>query len=142
MQLPEFLSRDPDGEVRLTGHRIGLYTLIRELREGKSAEEIAAEYPALPPALVREVVAFCAANRAEVEAYADAYRADLEQQAAALPSPEVLRLRRLEGRLREVDRAHEGDPAWARLPLAEKLRRIEQADARGSERTPAGLPGR
>ena len=29
MNLPEFLTRDTDGEIRLTGHRIGLYTVAR-----------------------------------------------------------------------------------------------------------------
>ncbi len=47
MKLPEFLIGDPDGEIRLRGHRIGLYTVVREYKEGRSAEEIAEKYPTL-----------------------------------------------------------------------------------------------
>jgi uncharacterized protein (DUF433 family) len=80
MILPDFLTHDADDEIRLTGHRIGLYTVVRLYREGKTAEEIAEELPSLSLALVYKTLAFYLENRAEVDAYVDAYRAELERQ--------------------------------------------------------------
>lgn len=96
MKLPDFLIDHPDGEIRLTGHRIGLYTVVRDYREGSSVEQIAEEYPSLELELVRAVIAFYLDNRAEVDAYVDDYRAELERQAATYrrgPSLEELKQR-------------------------------------------------
>ena len=38
MTLPDFLTQDPDGEIHMTGHRIGLYTVMRHYKEGCSAD--------------------------------------------------------------------------------------------------------
>jgi uncharacterized protein (DUF433 family) len=96
MQLPDFLTEDPDGEIHLAGHRIGLYTIVRVYNEGWSAEKIAEEYPAVPLPLVYKVLAFYLENRAEADAYATAYRAELDRQAAAhVPTPAQLRIRQL-----------------------------------------------
>ena len=95
MILPDFLTRDADGEIHLTGRRIGLYTVVRLYREGNTAEQIAEEFE-LEPALVNKVLAFSLANRAEVDAYVDAYRAELERQEQIYrqgPSIEELRRR-------------------------------------------------
>ncbi len=80
MILPDFLTRDPDDEIHLTGHRIGIYTVVRLYREGQSAEQIAEELPSLGLALVYKTLAFYLENQAEVDAYVDAYRAELERQ--------------------------------------------------------------
>lgn len=96
MILPDFLTRDADGEIRLAGHRIGLYTLVRMYREGNSAEQIAEELESLGLALVYKTLAFYLENRTEVDAYADAYRAELERQEQIYrrgPSIEELRQR-------------------------------------------------
>jgi hypothetical protein len=45
VQLPAFLTQLQDGDIRLTGHRIGLYHLVRHYNEGESAEMLAAPYP-------------------------------------------------------------------------------------------------
>ena len=45
MELPNFLMRDADGFIHLTGHRIGLASLIHYYNEGLSAEMLACEYP-------------------------------------------------------------------------------------------------
>src|SRR5262249_55278819 len=95
MILPAFLIDHPDGEIRLTGHRIGLYTMVREYQEGHSVEQIAEEYPSLPLELVRQVIAFYLANRSEVDAYVEACRAELARQAAAPPGPGVIKIREL-----------------------------------------------
>jgi uncharacterized protein (DUF433 family) len=94
VNLPEFLTQDPDGEIRLVDHRIGLYTVVRCYQESPTAEQIAEEFPSLPLALVKEVLGFYQENQAEVDAYVAAYRAELERQAAAPPGPGVLKVRR------------------------------------------------
>jgi uncharacterized protein (DUF433 family) len=128
MNLPAFLTQDADGEVRLTGHRIGLYTVIRLQTEGWTAGQINAELPSLPPDVVQRVLDFYQANRAEVDEYVRAYRAELERQEADhVPGPGTLKLRRLMEKIRVADEAHRGDPAWASLGVQEKLRRIELA---------------
>ncbi len=96
MILPDFLSRDVDGEIHLTGHRIGLYTIGRLFLEGKSPEQIAEELDLPQLALVYKTLAFYLENRAEVDAYIDAYRAELERQEQIYrqgPSIEELRRR-------------------------------------------------
>src|SRR5436190_957289 len=88
MHLPDFLSEVSPGEIRLTGHRIGLYSIIRMRREGLSAEEMVEEMPSLELEQVRKVLAFHDANRAEVDAYGDAYQAELDRQERAyVPGP-------------------------------------------------------
>jgi uncharacterized protein (DUF433 family) len=97
--LPGFLTQDADGEIRLTGHRIGLYTVVRSSQDGLSAERIQQEYPSLPLTLVYKVLAYYLDNRHEVDAYVSDYRAELERQEAAhVPSPAELDLR---GRMEE-----------------------------------------
>ena len=95
MNLPDFLTRDPDGEVRLTGHRVGLYSIIRRSREGRTAEQIAGQFPSLSAPQVAKVLDFYEQNRADVDAYVDAYAAELQRQAAALrQGPDLAELRR------------------------------------------------
>lgn len=71
MTLPDFLTQSPDGEIRLTGHRVGLYQLVQSYNEGESAEMLASRYPTLPLSLVHKSIAFYLDNRAEVDAYVD-----------------------------------------------------------------------
>ncbi len=125
MTLPDFLAQDADGEIRLIGHRIGLYTVVRCYKEGYSAEKIEEEFPSLPLDLVRKVIAFYRSNQAEADAYVEAYRAELQRQAAAPPGPGVLKIRQLMDKLRQAETRHGSDPGWSNLPVLEKLRRIE-----------------
>jgi uncharacterized protein (DUF433 family) len=125
MTLPDFLTRDDFDEIRLTGHRIGLYTVVRCYREGRSAEQIAEEFPSLPLSLVYKVLAFYLDNRQEVDAYVDAYAAELaRQEAEHVPGPGEIKMRQLLARLREEDARHASDPAWAALSLGEKMQRV------------------
>jgi uncharacterized protein (DUF433 family) len=80
MNLPDFLTRLPDGEIRVTGHRIGLYHLVLRYNEGESAEMLACRYPTLPLWLVHKVVAFYLQNRSDVDAYAEVCSAAIEEQ--------------------------------------------------------------
>jgi uncharacterized protein (DUF433 family) len=94
MDLPDFLTRWPDGEIVLTGHRIGLYSVIDLHQRGFSPDQVHDEFPTLHPDLIQKVVAFRDAHQAEVDAYVAEYQADLDRQEAAfLPSPAVLRIR-------------------------------------------------
>jgi uncharacterized protein (DUF433 family) len=102
MTLPDFLRSDEYGEVFLAGHRITLYHVIKDYREGCSAETIAATYPTLPLALVHKVIAFYLENQAEVDRYVAQTRAEIERQAAVPPrGPSLAELhRRLEAKRR------------------------------------------
>ena len=84
MHLPEFLAQAQDGEIRIAGHRIGLYHLIDHYNEGESAEMLACRYPSLPLALVHKVLAFYLENQAEVDSYlaACSVAMDNERQSA------------------------------------------------------------
>jgi uncharacterized protein (DUF433 family) len=96
MDLPEFLTLWPNGEIMLTGHRIGLYSVIDLSQRGFSPDQIHDEFPSLAPELIRNVLVFHEARRPEVEAYVEAYRTELDrQETASQPSPAVLRIRRL-----------------------------------------------
>jgi uncharacterized protein (DUF433 family) len=82
--LPEFLTRTVDGEILVTGHRIGLYHLIARYNEGESAEMLASRYPTLPLALVHHIIAYYLDNQADVDAYiADCSNAIAQQRSAA-----------------------------------------------------------
>jgi uncharacterized protein (DUF433 family) len=95
VNVPDFLTEDADGEVHLTGHRLGLYTVVRLYREGRSAEQVAKELPSLPLALVFKTLAFYLENQAEVDGYVAAYRAELQHQAETLrKGPDIEELRR------------------------------------------------
>ena|SRR5271163_2426752 len=96
MDLPDFLTRWPNGEIVLTGHRIGLYSVIDLSQRGFSTDQIRDEFPTLEPELIRSVIAFHEGHRDEVDAYAAEYGADLDhQEVASRPSPAVLQVRRL-----------------------------------------------
>ena len=82
MELPDFLTRNRYGEIRLAGHRIGLLHLMDRYNEGLAPEAILREYPTLSPGLVDATIAFYLAHRAEVDAYVAATRAEIERQAA------------------------------------------------------------
>ncbi len=125
MILPDFLTRHADDDIRLTGHRIGIYTVVRLYREGQSAEQIAEELPSLGLALVYKTLAFYLENQAEVDVYMDAYSAELDRQEAAyVPGPGVLRLKHLMELVRQADERFSTDPTWSALGIMEKLQRL------------------
>ena len=77
--LPEFLERWEDGEIVLRGHRIRLYTILDDYKSGRSAAEIAADYPSLESGLVDQVIAFSEVRQSEVRAFYDEYKASLRR---------------------------------------------------------------
>lgn len=94
MTLPDFLTREDDGFVRLTDHRIGLHHLVRLHRDGYSPEMLAEHYPTLPLSLVERVIAFYLEHQAEVDAQVAVEDEDFERQEATTRGPSVEELRR------------------------------------------------
>src|SRR5262245_40095872 len=94
MHLPEFLTRGPLGEIRLTAHRVELYHLMKNYNEGHSAEMLHHEYPTLSLGLIYRVLAFYCANQSDVDLYVLEAENELDRQAAAhVPSSAELRIR-------------------------------------------------
>jgi uncharacterized protein (DUF433 family) len=83
MNLPDFLTETEPGEIRLTGHRIGLFHVVHYYNQGYSPERLHEEFPSLPLDLIRKVVAFYEANRAEVDAYMARYYEQSERNRQA-----------------------------------------------------------
>jgi len=95
MELPAFLTRHKYGEIRLTGHRIGLLHVVESYNEGMSAEQVAEFFPSLSLPLVRDVITYYQQNRAEVDAYVAACRAEIDRQAAETPpAPDLAEMHR------------------------------------------------
>ena len=86
MTLPDFLTREGTGEIRLTGHRIGLYHVVHYYNDGYSAEMLACQFPGLPLALIHKTIAFYLENRDDIDAYVAACRDELDRQRAANPN--------------------------------------------------------
>jgi uncharacterized protein (DUF433 family) len=80
MTLPDFLTETEPGEIDLTGHRIGLFTLVREFNQGDCAEMLACRYPSLPLSLVYKVIGFYLENQREIDEYVANYAAALDEQ--------------------------------------------------------------
>lgn len=94
MHLPDFVTQLPDGEIRVTGHRIGLYHLVQRYNEGETAEMLACRYPTLPLSLVHKVLAFYLENQSEVDAYVAACSAAIDEQQHGTSRLDLDRLRR------------------------------------------------
>jgi uncharacterized protein (DUF433 family) len=111
-ELPEFLHWQ-DGEVRLVGHRIGLYHVVKEYDCGQQAEAIALQFPTLSLGLVFKVLAFYVDNQAAVSAYMAQYDLSLEEQRARYPQRITTEMLRERLRARDAARAAESAHAEA-----------------------------
>ena len=78
MQLPDYLIRASDGEILLSGHRIGLFHVLDRYIDGYSPEMLAGQYPSLSLALIHKTIALYLENRAEIDAYVAEYAAALK----------------------------------------------------------------
>jgi uncharacterized protein (DUF433 family) len=95
MTLPEYLTQHADGDIHVTGHRIGLQDLVCYYNEGYSPEALQEAFPTLSLAIVHKVIAFYLENQANVDAYVFACEAEMERQRAVAPrGPDVAELRR------------------------------------------------
>jgi uncharacterized protein (DUF433 family) len=105
MTLPDFLTQAPDGEIRLAGHRIGLFHIIHYYNEGHAPEMLVGQYPTLPLALVHKIIAWYLENQTEADQYFIACAAQMARQRdASQKSLDIALLRRrLEKQRRAVD---------------------------------------
>ena len=96
MDLPDFLYRDEDNEVRLRGHRLRLIDVAARYDEGYSPEAIALDvYPTLDLPLAYKVVAFYLEHEPEVKALMAESAAEMARQAAQpQTTPTLSELRR------------------------------------------------
>jgi uncharacterized protein (DUF433 family) len=99
MNLPDWITRDSDGYLHFTGHRIGLEDVIyHHATDGESPEMLHCRFPTLPLSVLYKTIAFYLDNRAEVDEYCAQEAAAVAQQRACAPkgpSTEEMR-RRLE----------------------------------------------
>ena len=103
MNIPEFLSQDDHGDIRLRGHRVHLEHIVRHYNEGYSPEMLLGQFPTLTLALLHKVIAFYLENQTEVDVYVATCRAEIEAQAKEpRRGPDVTELRR---RLHALSRA-------------------------------------
>jgi uncharacterized protein (DUF433 family) len=103
MNLPDFLTQHPDGEIVLVGHRIGLYHIVHFYQDGFSPEMLVGQFPTVPLALIHRVIAFYLDNRAEGDAYVNTCRDQLDSQQAS--SPRHIDVAGLRKRLESTHRA-------------------------------------
>ena len=93
--LPDCLHWHPDGEIRLVGHRIGLYHFIYYYNQGFTAEMILCQFPTLDLAVIHKVIAFYLDHRDEVDRYVAHYQAELDHLRGVGPhAPSVAELRK------------------------------------------------
>jgi uncharacterized protein (DUF433 family) len=101
MELPEFLTRDADAEIRIRGHRIRLIDVAARYEEGHSPETIVLDhYPTLDLAVVHKVVAYYLEHEAEVKAIIVSNGIEMQSQAGlrrTTPTAQELR-RRMEAK--------------------------------------------
>ena len=103
-RLPDCLHWSPDGEIRVVGHRIGLYHLIHYYNEGYNAEMLLCQYPTLELVVIHKVIVFYLENRELVDAYVTQYRIDLDHlRATGRHAPTLAEMRaRIEARQHAV----------------------------------------
>ena len=95
MQLPEFITRTPDGMVLLTGHRIAIDDLAYHYNEGYTAEMLALHYPTLPLSLIHKAIAFYLDNREAIDQHiSEGERAAAQYRQAGRKPPAIEELRR------------------------------------------------
>ncbi len=89
MGIPPFplpLWVDADGVVRVGNSQVLLDVVVRELKRGASAQEIARTYPALKAADAEIVAIFYRQNEREVDAYLEARREEARRLRAEVES--------------------------------------------------------
>ena len=85
MTLPDFLTRDDDGWIHVTDHRIGLEDIMFFHRRGDSPEMLHVRFPTVSLSTFYRVIAYYLDNQIEVNAYVDeAFAATEAMRAAAV----------------------------------------------------------
>jgi uncharacterized protein (DUF433 family) len=101
-KLPSWLHWHEDGEIRFSGHRLGLYHFIYYYNQGYTAEMLLCQFPTLELSSIHKTIAFYLDTRAEVDSYIGRYETEIEQlRAAGRHAPGIAEIRkRLEARQR------------------------------------------
>jgi uncharacterized protein (DUF433 family) len=95
MKLPDFLTRDDAGHIRVSGHRIGIQDIVFYYNEGYSPEMIVGQFPTLALPLVHKVIAFYLENQDEVDAYVKVAEESADRlRASSTRGPGLRELRR------------------------------------------------
>jgi uncharacterized protein (DUF433 family) len=131
MKLPSFLTEDKYGEIRIAGHRIGLYSIVRDYQAGRTAEEIGDNYPTLSVGSIDQVLQFYLANQAEIDHYIETCRAEIEKQAAGPTGPGIHKLRENLAQLRER-LANNGSAMHGTTPVVDLLRQFDSEKSAGT----------
>ena len=104
--LPLPLASDEHGVVRVAGTRVTLDTIIGAYKQGRSAEEMAQDYPSVPKSAIYATIAYYLGAQEDVDAYLRARRDQAERVRAEVEqwSPSTgLRQRLLERRTASDD---------------------------------------
>jgi uncharacterized protein (DUF433 family) len=83
MTLPDFLTRDKYGEIRVTGTRIDLVNIILSYRDGATAETMAENWDHISVETFRNVLAWYHENKLAVDAYVQDAEAEMARNRAA-----------------------------------------------------------
>ena len=99
----------PDDDVRVSGTRVTLDTVVAAFEEGATAEEIVFQYPSLDLAGVYAVIAYYLQHRPQVEDYLHQRQAradEVQRQNEARFDPKGIRERLLVRRRKEKTAGH------------------------------------
>ncbi len=69
----------PLGEIRLSGHRIGLYHVIEDCKRGLSPQGLQEKLPTLSLELIQKVLEYYQANQGAIDAYMARCRKESER---------------------------------------------------------------
>jgi uncharacterized protein (DUF433 family) len=114
MHLEEYFEFRDQGEIRIRGTRVGIEIVLTEYLSGRTAEEIALNYPALSPEQIHASITYYLHNRPAVDRYLAHWRAFGTEARAAQETnlPEVVvRLRETARQRRARLVAGAGNPA-------------------------------
>jgi uncharacterized protein (DUF433 family) len=103
LDLPDYLTRHPDGTVVLTGFRIRLFDIARDFWDGKSPEQMQLDYELPSLAQLYKTVGFYLDNQAAVDDMVRRTEAELEHQRATGHHLDVATLR---ARMAALERQH------------------------------------
>jgi uncharacterized protein (DUF433 family) len=98
MRLEDYFEFVEPDYIPIKGHRVGIESILRKYLAGEAAEEIAQHYDTLHPIDIYATITYYLENKAVVDTYlarTDALLADDMARSDAVPSPVVLRLRKV-----------------------------------------------
>jgi uncharacterized protein (DUF433 family) len=96
MNLPEWITRDPDGHLHITGHRISMENVVFFFNQGDTPEMLHLRFPSVSVPKFYKAIAFYLENQPEVDAYCAESARMVEEHRAAMAGrgPTIEELRR------------------------------------------------